>query len=100
MNSIAKPFYNSKAWKVCREGYAKSKGGLCERCLKQGIYKPGDIVHHKTYITRDNMTDPGITLNWDNLELLCIECHNKEHFKELPKRYTVDDNGRITAWGD
>lgn len=29
-----------------------------------------------------NIYNPDITLNFDNLELLCIDCHNKEHFAE------------------
>ena len=42
----------------------------------------GNIVHHKTYITEDNINNPDITLNWDNLECLCQTCHNKEHHRE------------------
>jgi 5-methylcytosine-specific restriction endonuclease McrA len=61
-------------WKKCRNNYFQSKYGLCERCAA-----PGKIVHHKKYITPDNINDPNITLNWDNLELVCQECHNKEH---------------------
>lgn len=37
------------------------------------------IVHHKTELTPENINDPEITLGWQNLELLCLECHNKEH---------------------
>ena len=70
----AKKFYSSKAWQDGREGYIKSKFGICERCER-----PGDIVHHKEYLTPGNINNPDITLNWDNLELLCQDCHNKEH---------------------
>lgn len=28
---FAKKFYNSKAWKKCREAYKKKVNGLCER---------------------------------------------------------------------
>ena len=27
----ARPFYNSKQWRKCREGYKQSVNGLCER---------------------------------------------------------------------
>lgn len=37
------------------------------------------IVHHKTELTPENINDPEITLGWRNLELLCLECHNKAH---------------------
>ena len=40
----------------------------------------GYIVHHKSYIDMNNIYNPDITINFDNLELLCIDCHNKEHF--------------------
>ncbi len=72
---IVNAFYKSPAWIKCRRGYIASKYGLCERCNK-----PGNYVHHKTYVTSDNIHDPSITLSWSNLELLCHECHNVEHF--------------------
>lgn len=52
--------------------------------MEKGIVKPGIIVHHKVYLTPTNINNPDVTLNWDNLQLLCIDCHNKEHSKELP----------------
>lgn len=92
----AKSFYKSKRWQKCRAAYIKYRGGLCERCYAKGIVKAGVIVHHREYITPDNINDPEISMNFDNLELLCFECHNQEHFKEQ-KRYTVDGLGRVTA---
>ncbi|WP_078434242.1 HNH endonuclease [Metabacillus halosaccharovorans] len=74
MKEYAKKFYQSTAWKKCRKSYFNLKHGLCERC--QGT---GKIVHHKLYITPQNINDPDITLNFNNLELLCQDCHNKEH---------------------
>lgn len=50
------------------------------------------MVHHKRYITAENVTNPDIVFNWDNLELLCRECHAAEHTK---KRYTFDENGFV-----
>lgn len=75
----AKSFYNSKAWKRVRKAYFNSQYGLCEICLKNGEYTPGDIVHHIKYITPQNINDPEITLNFNNLQLLCQEHHNKIH---------------------
>lgn len=72
----AKKFYNSKAWIKCRESYISKVFGLCERCGK-----PGLILHHKIELTPFNINDPEITLNHNNLEYLCLDCHNKEHFK-------------------
>ena len=94
-------FYSSGAWKKCRENYRKSVGGLCENCLKKGIYTPGDIVHHSiTHVTPDNVDNPEVTLSFDNLELLCRDCHAKEHdemYGHDARRYVVDAHGNVTA---
>ena len=89
----AKRFYKSKAWRDCRASYIASVFGLCERCGK-----PGDIVHHKQYIDSSNVHDPYITLNHDNLEYLCIQCHNTEHFRKhepLRKGFAFDEDGDL-----
>lgn len=94
----AQSFYKSKRWQRCREAYAKSVGGLCEICWQNGIVKPGVIVHHKIHITPDNINDPEVVLNWDNLQLVCRDCHAKIH-ERVQKRYTVDDLGRVRPLG-
>lgn len=92
MQKWAEKFYKSKAWEETRKAYYISRFGLCERCGR-----PGDIVHHKVYLTPANINDTNITLNWDNLELLCQECHNKEHSKKLPVAdgLTFDEEGNL-----
>lgn len=92
MKDYAKVLYKSQAWKDCREAYFKSKGGLCEECLHKGLYNPGEIVHHKIHITQDNVDDPSVTLNFNNLQLLCRICHGKQHSN---RRYAVDEFGRV-----
>ena len=67
-------FYQSKAWRQLRDAFYKSKFGICERCGDAGL-----IVHHKTWLTPTNISKPEVALNWDLLELLCQDCHNKEH---------------------
>lgn len=76
----AKAFYKSKEWRECREAYIQLVNGLCERCLAKGKYVPGYIVHHIIHLTPENINDPKITLDFGNLELVCKECHDKEHF--------------------
>lgn len=95
MKEFAKAFYKSKEWERCRAGYIKYVGGLCERCLRRGDIVPGLIVHHKCYLTPENITDPATTLSYDNLELLCLDCHNKEHISKREQRYTIDANGKV-----
>ena len=89
-------FYGSNAWIQTRKAYAKSKGNLCERCLKKGLIVPAEIVHHKVYLTPENIECPEFTLSWDNLECLCKSCHELEH-SNVKKRWTVDKFGRVTA---
>lgn len=74
-------FYHIKAWSQCRDEYIQSHT-LCERCLAKGLIVPSYIVHHKVYLNDTNINDPSVSLNHENLEALCFDCHNKEHFKK------------------
>jgi len=100
-------FYQSKAWKDVRKAYALSKHCQCERCGRyvyvDGLtdYLPKDkriksIVHHKEYLNDTNYTEDSIALDENNLELLCIDCHNQEHFlKATRKNLMFDVNGNL-----
>lgn len=100
---FAKAFYKTKQWKNCRAAYMASVGGLCERCYRNGLIVPGDIVHHKIHLTPENIKDPTVALNWKNLECLCRLCHNDEHKGDfldgrtdlIQKRYRIDEFGRV-----
>lgn len=96
MKEYAASFYKSKQWQDCRASYVKMVGGLCEDCMKHGIYKAGEIVHHKIHITPENIQDITITLSFDNLKLVCRECHAMEHGAHI-KRYKCDDDGHVIA---
>ena len=92
MKEWAKHFYRSKAWRDCRNAFFVYKHGLCERCGA-----PGKIVHHKIYLTPENVNDPDVSLNWEHLELLCQDCHNKEHNSTVPvaEGLRFDENGNL-----
>ena len=92
-DSFANSFYNTYAWRKCKSAYKQKVGGLCERCLKRGLIKPGTQVHHKIRITPENMTDPAVTLSFDNLELLCDRCHEEEHGHQ--SKWRTDKAGRV-----
>ena len=111
---FARPFYGSKAWKKCRSSYKHYRMGLCERCLARGEINPGVIVHHKIHLTPENIYNRDITLSWDNLELLCRDCHDLEHEVkdslvdanrsrpkkiEKIKRYFINADGSISPRG-
>ncbi len=96
MKAWAEQFYNSDAWRACREAFLQSKGYLCERCSTPDNPVVAKIAHHKIYLTKENINNPYITLSWDNLEALCQDCHNKEHHRgERKKRYSFDANGNL-----
>lgn len=93
-------FYTSWTWRKCRAAFAKSKGNLCERCRARGIIQPGSKeqpleTHHKIPLTKDNVNDPDVALNWNNMELLCKKCHDEERERKA-KRWRVDPSGRVT----
>ena len=94
MRDFAKAFYKSQAWKDCRAAYYSHAGGLCECCLAKGLYNPGEIVHHKEHISPDNITDPQILTDFNNLELLCRRCHAEKH-SHTQKRFSIDELGRV-----
>ena len=99
MKDFAKSFYKSRRWQTTRLAYLKSVGGLCERCLKRGVINPGTKeqpleVHHKVPLNADNVKDPNIALGWDNLELLCKQCHDEEKQRRA-KRWKIGPDGRV-----
>ena len=91
-------FYHSPAWRRLSRAFLQSRYYICERCGK-----PAEIAHHKRYITPDNLSDPAITLNADNLQALCRDCHNAEHFSAggvILKGLRFTDNGDIEGGYD
>lgn len=55
-------------------------------------------MHHKVRLTPANINNPNVALNWNNLELLCEDCHKDEHKKrekKKQKRYAVAEDGTL-----
>ena len=102
-------FYQSKAWQDTRKTIWLKQNLLCNRCHRpvyvDGIsdYIPKDkrligIVHHIEYLNESNLSNQNITLGINNLEGLCIDCHNKEHDSQqgvLRKNYMFDEEGNL-----
>lgn len=98
--SWAQAFYVSAEWKRCRRGFISYKRGLCERCLAKGLIVPGNHVHHKVYLTPENINKPDVALNWDNLELLCKNCHEEVHsslHSHDRGRMVINTDGTVTG---
>lgn len=99
MKSIDHGFYVSTQWKKARDEYLKKVNHLCERCLAAGIYEPAVVVHHKIYLTEENVNDPAVSLNFDNFEALCKQHHNEEHhggYKKPERRWKFIEGDLVT----
>lgn len=101
-------FYQTTAWKKVRRNIWLKQACLCARChrsvyvntISEWIPKEKrlkGIVHHKEYLNDLNYEDTNISLNENNLEGLCIDCHNKEHFTTLVTRNDLmfDEEGNL-----
>jgi len=53
--------------------------GICEKCGA-----PGTEVHHIIPLNETNVDDPSISLNPDNVMLLCKDCHEAIHQSDRP----------------
>lgn len=84
--------YRSKRWQKLRK-QKLALNPLCERCLAKKKVSSTYIIHHKEYITDKNYMDDNIFFNIDNLESLCLKCHNQEHFSS--QDYYFDENGDL-----
>ncbi len=92
----AKKFYTSKAWRQNSRAYLESVNGLCERCRAAGRLVPAVIVHHRIHLTPTTINDPAYSMAWSNLEALCQDCHNKEHFlQQTEQRYAFAADGSL-----
>lgn len=90
-NSTAQ-FYNSKLWQDCKQQVISErlKDGVlyCNMC-GQPLYKSFNpsknnnknaiVFHHKIYLNNQNVNDANISINPQNIEVLCWTCHNITH---------------------
>jgi hypothetical protein len=72
-------FYCSKAWRDLSFRLKIERGGKCERTGEVFADMSQLIAHHKIELTEDNVDDPSIALNPDNIEIISHREHNKEH---------------------
>ena len=81
-------FYCSQKWRKVSAAYMSSKSYICERCGA-----PATICHHRIWLNDENVLNPDIALNQDNLEALCAKCHSKEHAGKNYYRRDINKNG-------
>jgi 5-methylcytosine-specific restriction enzyme A len=98
-------FYDSGAWKLLREKIKKRDNYECQECKRQGRLsidtneysesakrkKIQLVVHH----IKELEHHPELALDDDNLETVCVDCHNKEHGRNLrnknPNKWQHDE---------
>lgn len=95
MKPWAVDFYKSQAWKNTRDIIMQRDHYLCQDCLKQNKLTAAEEVHHINELTPENIQDPEVTLNSENLISLCRECHRARHGARQ-RRYKIDEFGRVT----
>ena len=90
----AAAFYKSKAWQGARRLFLLRENHTCALC---GGVGEACIVHHIQHITPQNINDLAITLNLDNLQALCLPCHNATHGdgSACADGISFDDNGGV-----
>lgn len=107
---LRKEFYNSKVWKDVKKSIWLKQNLLCNRCHKP-VYVDGisewipkeqrrtGIVHHIEYLNDSNIYDDNVTINEDNLEGICKDCHEKEHHQDVAirKEYKFDIQGNLVV---
>ncbi|WP_067725349.1 HNH endonuclease [Oceanobacillus damuensis] len=78
-HAVLHNFYTSNKWVTFRLNLIAERKNICNRCGER-IAKSKDIIgHHKIELTPENVHDYSISLNPDLVELVCFDCHNKEH---------------------
>lgn len=92
-------FYKSHKWQDVRNTYFKKAKGLCEVCLSKGLIKQGEIVHHIIEMNSENIKNEKLAYGFDNLQLVCRDCHKEIHekrqLKGRSKRYSVNEYGEV-----
>lgn len=72
-------FYTSREWYDVKEILMLDRHMMCEVCHKLIREKYKAIGHHKIELDMVNVNDPSISLNLENLMLVCNTCHNALH---------------------
>ncbi len=71
-------FYCRKDYLDLAQACKIKSGGVCAKC--GGVFDISELrAHHKVELTLDNIDDVNVTLNPDNIEVLCHDCHNAAH---------------------
>lgn len=86
-------FYCSKDYLDLSIALKIKSDGRCAICGK--IFPISSLrTHHITELNTENVNNPQITLNPNNIMVICHDCHNKEH-----RRFVVKQKSVYVVWG-
>ena len=86
-------FYKSDQWIKFRLAYIGEHEPICVDCQKMIIESKELHLHHIEELTLENVNDAYVSLNPDNIVILCHDCHNKRH-----QRFGYGYGNRKTKW--
>ena len=72
-------FYKSKRWTDFRRNIILERGLECEECGEVILNSKELHLHHIKELTKENYLDVTISLNPNNVKILCHKCHNRVH---------------------
>lgn len=83
--------YNTPQWKNLSKAF-KMANPLCEECLKKGIIKEAQHIHHiQSFMSVDDeLRRMELAYDWNNLQSLCVECHQIKHQNNKNKITTYE----------
>jgi 5-methylcytosine-specific restriction endonuclease McrA len=91
----AKALYHSRAWQPIRKQAMIRDGFTCRICGARATE-----VDHIKELTPDNISDRNISLNINNLQALCHNCHTKKTMEDKGKKISdCDDSFYFDADG-
>jgi hypothetical protein len=76
---VVRQFYLSDLWKDLRFNIILERGPKCQRCKKVFEDTSKLTGHHTIELNEKNVHDVNISLNKQLIEIICHDCHNKEH---------------------
>ena len=97
-------FYDSKEWRQLREEVKRRDNYECQECKRNG-YVTIDTNEYSERAKRKKIklvvdhikeleTHPDLALDIDNLETLCVKCHNEKHGRVFEFIYKKPKIGR------
>jgi len=87
-------FYSSKKWRKFRETIIAQRGNRCEKCGNRIAVAKEIVIHHIKEIDETNVDDAMVSLNPDNVMVVCHSCHNKIHPRGAAS-YTTDKDLQV-----